>query len=137
MQTTDWMAGAMLGASMLALGCGSQCEKISPLAESVCHVADAGSMEPGRSFVLEVETTAYGGAGASCVAVIDGGSIAFSLTATVCPANNWNNPVVAPPAMARCEVPALDAGSYLVATRIQMKSLVLGPGDSGVVGCRR
>ncbi len=129
------IAMSVAGSAAVLAGCGQPCEAIQPRVEKVCHANDAGRLEPGQPFFLDVETTAYGATSAGCAVVIDGGLIAFSLSATVCQMNNGNNPVVPPPAIARCAVPALDAGTYAIVTRTQTTSLVIGPGDSGVTGC--
>lgn len=118
------------------MGCGAPCNVTPTQTESVCHASDAGVMEPGRPFFLDVETTAYGGTNASCDVTVDGGLLSISVTATVCPSSNSNLPVVPPPAIARCAVPALDAGSYAIATRVRTVALALGSTDAGIAPCR-
>lgn len=123
-----------VGLALAAFSCAPPCESITPAPQSVCHRADAGTITPDASFILEGTTFVQGGA---CRVTIDGGQIDLVVDGMSCAATGSANGLRAPqaPATVRCTIPALPAGSYVVTASTATTFTIPESGDAGLPPC--
>lgn len=125
MRTLLFVAGLMFA----ALGCQPPCEPVSEVPSSVCHRgADGGTIVAGAPFTLE----AYDAAGTCTVAVEDGGRINLLVSGNSCGAANGAGALRALPNPVPCEIPALPAGTYTVASQVPV-TFSIPASDAGVM----
>ena len=100
--------------------------------ESVCHRADAGTIAPDASFVLEGVTYFQA---ASCQVTIDGGAINLLVNgASFCGSTGGSSAVRAPDKVL-CAIPALAAGTYVVNSDAPTTFTIPESADAGVPVC--
>lgn len=122
----------------MAVACGSsgQCDQKS-FGGPFC-VPDAGVAPAGVKLTLEIVDVCRAGCGSSnlsCTVSRDGGSIALGLAGEVCePPPNVACTLACALTKHKCELPALEAGDYVV-TSPDQSTQTLHVGDAGVTGC--
>lgn len=106
------VAAVLLLAVMVAgLSCGPRCETITPAPTSACILPDeAGPIAAGTPFVIGALPKTSAG---TCEVTVNGSQITLSLTGFDCSGSAAAARPVQP-GPARCQVPALDAGTYSV-----------------------
>lgn len=125
-----------LSLGLLTWGCAPQCESVSPTLASVCRVND-GMIETGVAFTLEASPPLLG---ATCQVIIDGGQVQLVLSGLVCGGAGVGSAKPVLPQRVKCEVPGLDAGTYVVTADPPVTFTVPQPAgqadDAGVPPCR-
>ena len=118
---------------LAAWSCTPPCETVSPAPQLVCHRADAGAIAPNAPFVLEGQTFVRNG---SCVVTIDGGQINLAVDGMSCVAPSGGG-TAAPTsrAVVPCQIPALDAGTYVVNSVTPVTFTIPESPDAGVPSC--
>lgn len=120
---------------LLTSGCAPQCESVSPAPASVCR-PDGQMIETGVPFTLEASPPLLG---ATCQVIIDGGQVQLVLSGLVCGGAGVGSAKPAVPQRVKCEVPGLDAGTYVVTTDSPVTFTVPQPAgqpaDAGVPPC--
>lgn len=113
--------------------CAPKCETASKAPDSVCRRADAGEVMAGQSFTLNVTTTSWG----TCVVEVDGGVINIAIESTYCEPSGLGGADIAAPRQvpAACQIPALPAGTYLVASDVPATFTIPASADGGLPTC--
>jgi hypothetical protein len=102
---------------------------------AVCHRADAGTVTANVPFTVFAET--YSG-GNVCNVSIDGGSIRLDIPSSYAVCNTASGGAAAAPRgpiYTPCEIPALDAGTWVIQTN-PPTTFTLPTGDAGIPDCR-
>jgi len=117
--------------AVLTWSCAPKCETASRQPTSVCLRADAG-VAADQPFFLDVTSSAYG----TCVVQVDAGTISISINATYCDATPNGADVAVPrQGPTACQIPALPAGTYTVASDTPSTFTVPMTPDAGLPTC--
>lgn len=122
-----------LGLTLAVWSC-APCDPVPSNVFSVCHNADAGTITPDASFVLD---GVVGVAGTVCDVSVDGGAISLQVIGTPsCGPGVGAAEVRAAENPVKCTIPALAAGTYTVNSQPGLTFTLPLAADGGIPPCR-